>query len=65
MRRGLAHSDQEGAHAPSYLDPPEVEAILAQPDRSTVEGQRDQALLSFLYNTGARIREALDLCQRS
>jgi site-specific recombinase XerD len=48
-------------HVPSYLDPPEIEAILVQPDRSTVEGQRDHALLSFLYNTGARIQEALDL----
>src|SRR5229473_819517 len=43
------------------LDPPEVEAILAQPDRSTLGGQRDHALLSFLYNTGARIQEALEL----
>ena len=43
------------------LDPEEVAAILAQPDRSTLEGQRDHALLSFLYNTGARIQEALDL----
>ena len=48
-------------HAPTYLEPPEVEAILAQPDRSTLEGQRDHALLSFLYNTGARIQEALEL----
>jgi site-specific recombinase XerD len=48
-------------HAPVYLDPDEVAAILAQPDRSTLEGQRDHALLSFLYNTGARIQEALDL----
>src|SRR5215467_10752227 len=48
--------------APSYLEPDEVKAILAQPDRSTIEGQRDHALLSFLYNTGARIQEALDLC---
>lgn len=47
---------------PSYLDPAEVTAILAQPDRSTVEGMRDHALLSFLYNSGARIQEALDLC---
>ena len=38
-----------------------MKAILAQPDRSTVEGQRDHALLAFLYNTGARIQEALDL----
>jgi site-specific recombinase XerD len=49
-------------HAPCYLDPAEVEAILAQPDRSTPEGQRDHALLSFLYNSGARIQEALDVC---
>ena len=37
-------------------------AILAQPDRSILEGMRDYALLSFLYNSGARIQEALDLC---
>ena len=43
------------------LEPEEVKAILAQPDRSTLEGQRDQALLALLYNTGARIQEALDL----
>src|SRR3984893_7182961 len=48
--------------APCYLEPREVEAILAQPDRSTLEGLRDHVLLSFLYNSGARIQEALDLC---
>jgi site-specific recombinase XerD len=47
--------------APCYLEPGEVEAILAQSDRSTLEGLRDHALLSFLYNSGARIQEALDL----
>jgi len=52
-------------HAPCYLEPEEVKAILAQPDRSTVEGQRDHALLSFLYNTGARIQEALDVCPQA
>jgi site-specific recombinase XerD len=51
--------------APSYLEPDEVKAILAQPDRSTIEGQRDHTLLSFLYNTGARIQEALDVCPRA
>lgn len=45
-----------------YLEEHEVAAILAQPDRSTLEGQRDHTLLAFLYNTGARIQEALDLC---
>ena len=53
---------REPTSAPCYLEPAEVEAILAQPDRSTVAGMRDHALLSFLYNSGARIQEALDLC---
>jgi integrase/recombinase XerC len=48
-------------HAPSYLEPEEVKAILAQPNRATLDGQRDHALLAFLYNTGARIQEALDV----
>ena len=53
---------REPTVAPCYLEPEEVEAILAQPDRSTIEGMRDHVLLSFLYNSGARIQEALDLC---
>jgi len=48
-------------HAPSYLEPEEIKAILAQPDCTTSEGQRDHGLLSFLYNTGARIQEALEV----
>jgi site-specific recombinase XerD len=40
----------------------EIEAILAQPDRTQLEGQRDHALLWLLYNTGARIQEVLNLC---
>lgn len=47
---------------PEYLDTEEVAAILRQPDCSMPEGQRDHALLALLYNTGARIQEALDLC---
>ncbi|MER9001787.1 hypothetical protein NKH58_28990, partial [Mesorhizobium australicum] len=31
-------------------------AILAQPDHSILEDLRDHALLSFLYNSGARIQ---------
>ncbi|MEM5353434.1 tyrosine-type recombinase/integrase [Paraburkholderia caribensis] len=44
------------------LDLDELNAILSQPDQKTYEGQRDHALLYFLYNTGARIQEALDVC---
>ena len=48
-----------------YLDAEEITAILRQPDRSKPEGQRDHALLAFLYNTGARIQEALNICPRA
>ena len=48
-----------------YMDAEEIAAILREPDRSSPEGQRDHALLAFLYNTGARIQEALDLCPRA
>lgn len=45
----------------SYLDEDELTAILAQPDRSKREGERDHVLWSVLFNTGARIQEALNL----
>lgn len=43
----------------SYLEPEDVRIILDKPDRKTASGQRDHALLLFLYNTGARVSEAL------
>jgi len=48
-----------------YMDADEIAAILREPDRSSLEGQRDHALLALLYNTGARIQEALDVRPRS
>jgi len=47
---------------PVYLEPDDVRAVLAQPDLRTATGARDLALLLFLYNTGARISEALSVC---
>ena len=47
------------------LSEDEVTAILVQPDRSRVQGQRDHVLLAVLYNTGARIQEALNLSPRA
>lgn len=46
---------------PTHLEAAEVDAILAQPDRACPAGLRDFVLLAFLYNTGARIQEALDV----
>jgi site-specific recombinase XerD len=45
----------------TYWEPEVVAAILAQPDRSAPRGARDYALLLFLYNTGARVAEAIDV----
>ncbi len=44
---------------PSYLEPAEARALIAQPGPATASGARDLALLLFLYNTGARVSEAL------
>ena len=48
-----------------YMEAEEISAVIREPDRSSLEGQRDHALLAFLYNTGARIQEALDVCPRA
>ena len=50
-----------GTRPPDYLEPEDIELVLRQTDRQTLEGQRDHVLLTFLYNTGARIQEALDI----
>lgn len=42
-----------------YLEPEEISVILKQPDRKFPLGLRDHALLLFMYNTGARVSEAL------
>lgn len=42
-----------------FLQRKEVDAIIAAVDPSTWTGRRDQLLFSLLYNTGARISEAL------
>jgi integrase/recombinase XerD len=44
--------------AMTYLDIPEMNAVLEAPDRGTQQGTRDFVVLQFLYNTGARAEEA-------
>jgi len=45
----------------TYLNRAEMNAILAAPNRRTPQGQRDYALLLFLYNTGGRASEVSNL----
>lgn len=42
-----------------YLEKDETDALLAAPHLKTAQGQRDHAVLLFLYNSGARASEAV------
>jgi len=46
-------------HVATYLEPEEARAVIAAVDSQSSSGARDRALLLFLYNTGARVSEAL------
>ena len=45
----------------TYLDQPEIAALLRAPSRSQRLGLRDRALLTLMYNTGARASEVVAL----
>lgn len=70
VRNDLAHSQQyarvlaipskKARQRPAtYLEADDVRAIIANPDRRTADGWRDYTLLLFLYNSGARVSEAI------
>jgi integrase/recombinase XerD len=44
-----------------YLSEEQMEKLLKQPNLSTPQGRRDAALLSLLYDSGARVQELIDL----
>lgn len=45
----------------NYLTLDGIRLLLEQPDRTTLKGRRDLALLSLMYDTGARVQEIIDL----
>ena len=48
---------------PDVLDTAEIDALLAQPDTSSLLGLRDRAMLEVIYACGLRISELLSLKQ--
>ena len=61
-QRILAISSKRGPeHEIVYLEKDAMKALLAIPDQSTVRGRRDLALLTILYDTGARVEELINL----
>jgi site-specific recombinase XerD len=72
MRNDLSRADQYGRilgiaakrsaqRVIAYLEPEEARAIIAAVDPREPNAHRDRALLLFLYNTGARVSEALSV----
>ena len=47
-----------------YLERAEIEAVLQSIDRTDALGRRDYALFALMFNTGARVQEALDVRRR-
>lgn len=45
----------------TYLEKPEMDALLNAPNKQNSQGRRDYILLLFLYNTGARADEAAQI----
>lgn len=66
LQRVIALPCKRGAReAPiEYLERGEIEAVLQGIDRSTALGRRDYALFALMFNTGARVQEALDVQRR-
>jgi integrase/recombinase XerD len=59
----LVHAPRRSTTLPKALTFSQVERLLAAPDASTALGRRDRALLEFIYATGARVAEVVDLDQ--
>ena len=54
------HSPTISRHTIQYLSVEEIEQLLALPDQSVI-GTRDRAILEFLYATGVRVSELIEL----
>ena len=75
LRHDIARADQYGrilaipskraaTRVVGYLEPEEARAIIAAVEERAPLAARDRALLLFLYNTGARVSEALSVHPR-
>lgn len=57
----LIESPKLGEHLPVVLTVEEVDRIIAAADPSTIDGQRNRAILETLYSCGLRVSELIDL----
>jgi integrase/recombinase XerD len=75
LRNDPTHAEQYGrilalpskratSRPATYLEPEDARAVISAVDAGSVAALRDRALLLFLYNTGARVSEALGVRMR-
>lgn len=57
-------SPKSPAKLPSVLTITEIQTLLDQPDMSELLGLRDRAMLEFLYGTGVRVSELVNIKHR-
>ncbi len=57
----LLESPRLGRKLPDILSVDEIEKIIEQIDLSTVEGERNRAMLEMLYGSGLRVSELINL----
>jgi len=58
---GTIHGPRLTRYLPEIMTEPEVTALLAAPDPTTIKGIRDRAILQLLYASGARAAEVAGL----
>jgi len=58
---GTLHGPRLTRYLPEIMTEPEVTALLAAPDPTTIKGIRDRAILQLLYASGARAAEVAGL----
>jgi len=57
----VVRTPRQDKRLPTFLDVPQMEALLSAPDTSTPAGARDRAILETLYSAGLRISELVGL----
>ena len=60
-RSGPKEQDGKAIPGITYLEKDEMKTLLSIPDKTTPQGAKDYALMMFLYNSGARASEAVNL----